>query len=336
MKIKKIFEIELDEPNPYWLCADNLAIALNDYCRGAEANFVVKELARYPDYPDEKIEHKNVWSGVRRTCSPKDMSSFDEEQSAIEKAGKVKCEAYTWRGYRVEPPLNIIDRDMEGNAFDERVRKIEEKIGKFGCLNPIEDIIYGDSAENIYEQSIAREKKRCEELGIEMPEPIPFNELSAVGFADTGGGSDKLKSLREKAKEHNEQTYPSIKDRDKDLLPPGVQKCFKCGIIMSANSAHCFNCGAECLQTEAKKRPRPYDEQCYSMTAEDDPVQIMTEEEKRARFYKELSKLGNSVNSVIGTGMCAGCGKVRGSMAIYGGVPCEECGYTPERVTTGD
>lgn len=104
MKIKKIFEIELDEPSPHWLCADNLATALSNYYRGAEANFVVKELGRYPDYEDERIEHKNVWGGVRKTCSPENMSSFDEEQKAREKAGKVNCECYTWHGYRTEPP----------------------------------------------------------------------------------------------------------------------------------------------------------------------------------------------------------------------------------------
>ena len=159
MKIKKIFEIELDEPCPHWLCADNLATALNNYCKGAEANFKVQELARYPDYEGEWIVAHNV---------------FDVSKSS----GKP------------ERPLNILDRDIEGNAWDERVRKIEEKIGKFGCLNP---------------------------------------------------------------------------NRDKIV------------------------------------------------------------DEKNARFKEEISKLGAYV---VGAGMCAGCGKVRGSMAIYGGVPCE-CGYIP-------
>jgi hypothetical protein len=54
MKITKVFKIEFDEPNPHWLCADNLAVALHSYCKNTQ--FSVKELMRFPDY----VEHQDT------------------------------------------------------------------------------------------------------------------------------------------------------------------------------------------------------------------------------------------------------------------------------------
>jgi len=49
MRIKKTFEIVFDEPDPHWLCADNLIIALQAYCTNTK--FEVTEISREPEYP---------------------------------------------------------------------------------------------------------------------------------------------------------------------------------------------------------------------------------------------------------------------------------------------
>ena len=35
MIVTKQFEITFDEPNPNWLCEDNLSIALHGYCKNS-------------------------------------------------------------------------------------------------------------------------------------------------------------------------------------------------------------------------------------------------------------------------------------------------------------
>jgi hypothetical protein len=219
VKIKKIFEIEFDEPSPHWLCADNLATALIDYCRGAEANFVVKELARYPDYEGQIIEHTN-----RAVLTKSDRELLELLGIPSDKEG--------------DHQLDMICRDMSNTAFDPRVRALEErgytyvpKVGWVFCITT-----HSPTEEDFLMQEIKEKAK------------------------DYKGG----------------------------FLPIPVEPPLK-----------------------------------------------MTEEEKLARFHKELSKLDAAGVGMacMGTGMCAGCGKLRGSMAIYGGVPCEECGYTPERLT---
>ena len=335
MKIKKIFEIELDEPAPHWLCADNLATALNDYCKGANANFVVKELGRYPDYPDEKVTREYRWSK---------MNSGDK---------KVKDFVTSYNA-----PRCMCDKTC--------------------CWFENGKLVYRDCAKHYEESFLSPPESKptyhgtLDGLNSSIPDP---SEYTVVKFADVDKSLDKLKAQREFAKEHNERTYPSIKDKDRDSLPPGVQKCSKCGIIMSANSLTCFNCGAVNIEmhvygdslesiyeqniASAKKRceelgiempkPIPLSElsnmpmgvrvcpKCNAWTCAFDPNPCKVcgytagtaEDKKRARFYKELSALP----ATMGAGMCAGCGKVRGSMAIYGGVACEECGYKPERLT---
>lgn len=181
MKIKKIFEIELDEPSPHWLDAQTVYDALSDAFGHAEEKAVkynVIELARYPDYDGQRIEHTNCASITK------------EDRELLEKLNIPF-------GEERDRPLDMICRDIEHKAFDSRVRALEEKgyeyIPKEGWKN---------AAEILKKKNLHRFRK---ELG----------------------------------------TYPTT----------------------------------------------------------------------------------------VGIGMCAGCGKVRGSTSIYSGVPCEECGYKPERLT---
>jgi hypothetical protein len=401
MKIKKIFEIEFDEPSPHWLCADNLAVALNDYCKGG-VPFKVSELARYPDYGKEMIVHKNI-----RT------------ETQVHRGSD--------RNY-----VDVVDKDT-------------------GILL----IRYDAKLASAYEQNLQYEKKRCEEVGIEMPTPIPFHELGsksiyhipAVSICEQCGEIHHMSKLYMNtctscvAEKFNAEMYPSIKDAS--TLPPGVQRCSVCGMIMSANTQDCINCDnriikyqtlphkegfdlekeKEYLRKEAEELKRgsygvigspygygnitckqciqdrpaegrevqihqgtgvdiiygdsaeniyeqsivrekkrcedlgiempkyvPFSElsnmtagirvcpECGKTTCAFDPTPCKgcgytagtDEDKKRARYYKELAELDNYT---VGTGMCNGCGKLRGSMAIYGGVACEECGYKPERLT---
>ena len=45
MKITKIFKVTLDEPSPHWMCANNLAIAVNSYIKESGVEVQVEEVS---------------------------------------------------------------------------------------------------------------------------------------------------------------------------------------------------------------------------------------------------------------------------------------------------
>lgn len=50
MKVTKTFELTFDEPDPGWLCAGNLVLALQEVCTNTK--FEAKELSCRPPWPE--------------------------------------------------------------------------------------------------------------------------------------------------------------------------------------------------------------------------------------------------------------------------------------------
>ena len=62
MIVTKTFKLTFDEPNPYWLCADNLKIVLEQVCTGTE--FEVEEVSCEPPWQNWSPK-KLVEAGVK-------------------------------------------------------------------------------------------------------------------------------------------------------------------------------------------------------------------------------------------------------------------------------
>ena len=64
MIVTKTFKLTFDEPNPHWLCADNLVLALREGC--PNTNFEVEEVSCEPpwhEWPSEKLVEAGVTTG---------------------------------------------------------------------------------------------------------------------------------------------------------------------------------------------------------------------------------------------------------------------------------
>ncbi len=71
MIVTKTFKLTFDEPNPHWLCVDNLKIALEQIC--SNSTFEIEEVSCDPpwhEWPPEKLVEASVRTGLSFDTDP--------------------------------------------------------------------------------------------------------------------------------------------------------------------------------------------------------------------------------------------------------------------------